>query len=64
VKAQERQEAADLLRRVLGAVDRGDLAADGPAAGAVVRRLEGAILALEVQDQEPGASPMLDGNLQ
>jgi hypothetical protein len=51
VDRRERQEAADLLRRLLDAVQRGDLAADGPAAVAVVRRLEGAILALEVQDQ-------------
>jgi len=47
----DRQEAAALLRRVLDAVDRGDLTADGPAAAAVVRLLEGALLALRAVDQ-------------
>lgn len=48
----ERQEAAALLRRVLDAVDSGALAADGPAAVAVVRRMEGALLAVEAMEQE------------
>ena len=43
----ERQEASDLLHRILDAVDDGDLSADGSAAVAVARRLEGALLALE-----------------
>ncbi len=43
----QRDEAADMLRRVLAAVDRGELTTDGPAAAATVRRLEGALLALE-----------------
>ncbi len=47
----DRQEAVDLLRRVLKAVDRGDLTADGPAAVALVRRLEGALLALRAIEQ-------------
>jgi hypothetical protein len=51
VKASDRTEAAALLRRVLDAVDRGALAADGPAAVAVVRRCEGAVIALEVIDR-------------
>jgi hypothetical protein len=49
----EREQAADLLRGVLAAVDRGDLAADGPAGAGVVRRLEGALLALEAVDGSP-----------
>ena len=44
---RERDEATALLRRLLDAVDSGALAADGPAAVAVVRRLEGAVLAVE-----------------
>ena len=47
----ERREAADLLRRALDAVNRGDPSADGPVAAAVVRRLEGAPLALKAMDQ-------------
>lgn len=47
----DRQEAADLLRRVLDAVGRGDLAADAPVAAGVMRRLEGALLALQAVDQ-------------
>lgn len=43
---RQRDEATDLLRRVLSAVDRGQLTADGPAAAVTVRRLEGALLAL------------------
>jgi hypothetical protein len=52
VDHRERCEAADLLRRLLDAVERGDLVSDGPAAVAVAHRLEGAVLALEVQDQQ------------
>jgi len=46
----ERQETADLIERVLDLVDDGDLAADGPAGVALVRRLEGAMLALMAMD--------------
>ena len=52
LNAAQRRDAAALLRRVLTAVDEGTLAADGPAAVAVVRRLEGVLIALEV-----GGSP-------
>jgi hypothetical protein len=48
----ERREAALALRRLLAAVEDGTLSADGPAAVAVVRRLEGVLIALEV-----GTSP-------
>lgn len=51
MRASDRTEAAALLRRVLDAVDRGELSADGPAAVAVVRRCEGAAIALEVMDR-------------
>ena len=46
----ERQQAADLIRRLLDMVDAGDLAADGPTGVALVRRLEGAMLALKAVD--------------
>jgi hypothetical protein len=52
MRRAERREAADTLRRLLAAVEDGTLAADGPAAVAVVRRLEGVLIALEV-----GGSP-------
>lgn len=44
---RQQQEAADGLRRLLEAVQRGDLTVDGRAANAMLRRLEGALLALE-----------------
>lgn len=47
---RDRRDAADLLRGVLDAVERGELRADSPAAVATVRRLEGALLALEALD--------------
>ena len=46
----ERQKAADLIQTLLDTVDDGDLAADGPAGVALVRRLEGAMLALTAMD--------------
>jgi hypothetical protein len=46
----DRQEAATMLRALLAAVDRGEVSADGPVGVTVVRRLEGALLALEAQD--------------
>jgi hypothetical protein len=46
-RAVERDaERAEALLAVLRSVDEGDLAADGPAAVAAVRRLEGAVMAL------------------
>jgi hypothetical protein len=41
------QEAAAMIRRVLDAVERGELTAGSARALALVRRLEGAALALE-----------------
>ena len=55
---EDQERAADLLRRLLEAVDAGDLSADGPAAVAVVRRLEGVLLAVETlngHQEQPGA---------
>ncbi len=46
MRKQDAEDAERLLSRVLDAVERGDLSADGPAATAVARRLEGALLAL------------------
>ena len=46
----ERQKAADLIQRLLDLVDDGDLAADGPAGVVLVRRLEGAMIALTAMD--------------
>lgn len=46
----ERQKADDLIQRLLEMVDDGHLAADGPAGVALVRRLEGAMIALRAMD--------------
>jgi hypothetical protein len=43
------QEAAQLARRILDAVERGELDADSPAARRLVRRLEGAAAAWEAE---------------
>ncbi len=56
-----RQEAGALLRRLLAAVEAGDLAADDPPSVALVRRLEGAAVALEQTSgargpERPGAA--------
>ncbi len=40
-------ETARLLRALIELIRTGRLAAEGPVAGAVARRLEGAVLALE-----------------
>lgn len=47
----DQAEAAEVLRRVLAAVDSGEL--DAPAR--VVHALTGAALALETQDDKPGS---------
>jgi hypothetical protein len=46
----ERRKAVDLIQELLDLVDDGHIAADGPAGVALVRRLEGAMLALRVLD--------------
>lgn len=50
----EQREVADLIQRLLDLVDDGNLAADGPVGVALVRRLEGAMLALRAM-YGPGA---------
>lgn len=44
---REVREAAAVLRRLLDAVDRGDVTAEGPVGAGVVRQLRGAIVALD-----------------
>jgi hypothetical protein len=46
----ERSKAIDLIQRLLDLVDDGDLAADGPSGVVLVRRLEGAVIALRAMD--------------
>jgi hypothetical protein len=46
----ERQKAADLIQGLLDMVDDGHMAADGPKGVALVRRLEGALIALRAID--------------
>jgi hypothetical protein len=46
----ERSRVIDLIQRLLDLVDDGDLAADGRAGVALVRRLEGAMIALTAMD--------------
>jgi hypothetical protein len=46
----ERRKAADLIQCLLDMVDDGDLAVDGPAGVALVRRLEGAMFAPRAMD--------------
>jgi hypothetical protein len=43
----QQREATGALRRLLAAVERGELTVDGPAATALARRLEGVLLTLE-----------------
>ncbi|TML87062.1 MAG: hypothetical protein E6G06_19110 [Actinobacteria bacterium] len=47
MRQADQREAAEMLRRLLGAVDRGELTADTPAERRNVRRLEGMLAALE-----------------
>jgi hypothetical protein len=51
---RERREAAELFRRLFDALDQGHMTADGPAAAAAARRLEGALLALDALDASDG----------
>lgn len=54
--ASDAGEAAAVLRRLLDAVEAGDLDADGPKAARVVRQLYGAAAALEVVAGSVGAT--------
>jgi hypothetical protein len=53
--APDPAEAAAALRRVLAAVDAGDLDAASSQARALLRRMEGAVAALEAMDPKPGS---------
>jgi len=44
---ERERDAAQALRDLLEVVENGDLTVDGPAANAMLRRLEGALIALE-----------------
>ena len=48
MRAAEAAEAAKVLRQVLAEVDAGNLVNTGPRGGHLLRRLEGAAVALEV----------------
>ena len=56
VQSAEVGEAQRLLGQVLAAVERGELGADGPAATALVHRLQGALLALQAQSHDQDSS--------
>ena len=48
-RKKDRQEVAALARRILGAVERGEIEADSPAARRLLRRLEGATAVWEAE---------------
>lgn len=48
---EARRDAAQALRRLLNAVEAGELEADSPQAKALLRRLQGAVTALEADEQ-------------
>jgi hypothetical protein len=47
VRKSDEREAAEMLRRLLDAVDRGELTAETPAERRAVRRLEGMLTVLK-----------------
>jgi hypothetical protein len=59
VKRSDCSEAADMIRRVLAAVDSGDLTLDGPQAFWLVRHMEGAVAAFDVAS---GRIPEIPGD--
>lgn len=52
----DRHEAAELLRRILAAVERGEIDAASPAARRLLRRLEGALAAWESESETSRAT--------
>ncbi len=52
---RQREKVAAVLDRLLESVRRGELTADGPAAVAMVRRIEGALIALRDDHRRPNA---------
>lgn len=63
MRRRDAKEAEQLLARVLAAIERGDFAADGPAATAVAHRLEGALLALRSSSAVKGPSAPVKGGV-
>ena len=57
----DRQEAAETLRRLLEAVEDGALSASTPEGRRILRRIEGAIAALDPKLGEPDADGRHDG---
>ena len=57
MRERDRAEAAELMRRILALVDSGELSADGPAGSGLVRRLEGALLAVEAMEPRRQRNP-------
>jgi hypothetical protein len=53
VRKADQREAVEMLRRLLDAVDRGELTTDTPAERRNVRRLEGMLAALEGMERAP-----------
>ena len=48
---EARRDAAQALRRILDAVEAGELEADSPQAKALLRRLQGAVVGLEAEEE-------------
>ena len=57
---KDRQHAAELVRRLLAAVDRGEIDAGTPAARRLLRRLEGAAAAWEAESAPFSGRPKAD----
>lgn len=55
--ARDRRAAARVLRRLVEAVDRGEVTADTPQDRRYLRRIEGAIAALEADRATPRKKP-------
>lgn len=51
---EARHEAAEVLRRLLAAVESGELEANSAHAKALLRRIEGAVIGLEVEEHDLG----------
>ena len=55
MRKSDEREAAEMLRRLLDAVDRGELTASTPAERRNLRRLEGMLAALPTEAKKPPA---------
>jgi hypothetical protein len=56
-----RRQAADLLRRLLAAINRGELSADTPVDRRITRRIEGALAALDADQATHTATGRRNG---